>query len=242
MRCTSMIAAICLVAVPALAQDERVTIAVGAAAQPTTASFTDVTTFPYFAETARTEGRYRVGEGVAVDVGGTVRIWRGLGVGVAVTRATRDADSETTGSFPHPFVFNANRTGTWSSSALDRSEIGVHVSAAWQLFRASRFSLSLFGGPSLFNFKQGVIDEVEVIQSYPYDTIDARLVTGTVDGSTAGFHAGIDLGWFFARHIGIGALLRFTRGTKRDVRIGDGDPFDLEIGGLQGGGGVRLRF
>jgi hypothetical protein len=237
-----LVAGLCLVAAPALAQDSRVTIAVGAAAQPTTASFTDVTTFPFFAETARTEGHYRVGDGLAVDIGATVRVWRGLGIGLAVTRATREADSEVNGSFPHPFYFATNRTGTWSSSALDRSEVGVHLSAAWQIVRDSRFNLSLFGGPSLFNYDQAVVDDVEVIQSYPYDTIDARLVTGSVDGSAVGFHAGVDLGWFFTRHFGVGGVLRFTSATKKGVRIGDGEPFDLDMGGAQGGGGIRLRF
>lgn len=242
MRRVMLIVGIWLVALPAMAQDSRVTVSVGAAAQPKTASFTDVTTFPYFAETARTEGAYRVGDGIAFDIGGSVRVWRGLGIGLAVTRATRDAESETTGSFPHPFVFAANRTGTWSSSALDRSEMGVHLSAAWQLVRTPRFNVSVSGGPTLFNFEQAVVDEVEVIQSYPYDTIEARLVTGRVDGSAVGFHAGVDLGWFFARHVGVGGLLRFTSATKKGMRIGEGDPFDLDIGGVQGGGGIRLRF
>jgi hypothetical protein len=138
--------------------------------------------------------------------------------------------------------FNTNRTGTWSSSALDRSEVGVNLSAAWQLVQAPRFNVSVFGGPTLFNFKQAVVDEVEVIQSYPYDTIDARLPTGTVDGSAVGFHAGVDLSRFFTPHIGVGGLLRFTSATKKGVRIGEGDPFDLETGGAQGGGGIRLRF
>jgi len=242
MRCIFTIVGIWLVAAPAMAQNSRVTIAAGATAQPATTSFTDITTFPYFAETARTEGTYRVGDGVAFDIGGTVRVWRGLGVGLAVTRATREAESETSVSFPHPFYFGMNRSGTWSSTALDRSERGVHLSAAWQLVDAPRFGVAVFGGPSLFSFEQAVVDEVEVIQSYPYDTIDARLVTGTIDASAVGFHAGVDLGWFFTRHIGVGRLLRFTSATKKGMRIGEGDPFDLKLGGMQGGGGIRLRF
>ena len=242
MRRIWMVVGICLVAAPAMAQDSRVVISAGASAQPTKASFTDVTTFPYFAETARTEGNYRVGDGVAFDVGGIVRVWRGLGVGLAVTRATRDAESETSGSFPHPFYFGTNRTGTWSSSSLDREETGVHLSAAWQLPLAPRLQVSVFGGPTLFNYKQTVVDDIEVIQSYPYDTIDARLVTGEIDGSAVGFHAGVDVGWFFSRHIGVGGVLRFASAKKKGVRIGEGNPFDLEVGGAQGGGGIRLRF
>lgn len=242
MRGTLIALGICLLASPAIAQDSRVTISAGAAAQPTKTSFTDITSFPYFAETARTEGRYHVGDGVLFDVAGTVRVWKSLGVGVGVTRVTRTSDAETSGSFPHPFFFGANRTGTWSSSSLDRTETGVHVSLAWQAVRSDGVNLTVFAGPSAFSFKQAVVDSVDVIQSYPYDTIDARLVTGSIDGSVVGFHGGADVGWFFSRHVGVGALLRYTAAKKKDVRIGDGEPFDLEVGGFQGGGGLRLRF
>jgi hypothetical protein len=40
----------------------------------------------------------------------------------------------------------------------------------------------------------------------------------------------------------VGALIRFTQAKEKDVSIGSGDPFELELGGFQGGGGVRIRF
>lgn len=224
------------------AQTPRVSIAAGAAVQPTTSSFTDISTFPYVAETSRFEGDYDIGAGVAFDVGATVRVWRALGAGFAVTGLTRQSSAETSGSFPHPFFFNASRTGTWSQGSLDRTERGLHVSAVWDLWRDRRFTASVFGGPSLFNFKQTVIDRVDSIESYPYDTIDARLIIGTMKGSAIGFHAGADLGWFFSRYVGVGGVVRFTKGTKNDARIGSGEPFDLALGGAQGGAGLRLRF
>jgi hypothetical protein len=237
-----MVVGICLLAVPALAQDSRVTIAAGASAQSGSESFTDVSSFPYFVETARTEGSYRVDDGVAFDIGGIVSLWRGLGVGLAATRLTRDTEADVSGSFPHPFFFNANRTGAWPQASLDRTELGFHVSAAYQIVNAPRLVLSIFGGPSFFSFEQGVVDDIAVIETYPYDSIDARLTTGTIDGSALGYHAGADLGFFFTRNIGVGGVLRFTNATKNDVRIGNGEPFDLEIGGIQAGGGLRLRF
>jgi hypothetical protein len=104
-----------------------------------------------------------------------------------------------------------------------------------------RLNLTAFGGPSFFSYKQAVVEEVNVIQSYPFDTVDAQLTTGSIDGSQWGFHVAVDVGWFFTRNVGVGGLLRFTQATK-NTQIGDGEPFDLEIGGFQGGGGVRLRF
>jgi hypothetical protein len=243
MRGIRFVVAFCLFAVPVAAQPRpRVEIAAGAALQPATASFAAVRDFPYFAETARVEGAYDVADGVAFDITGAVRVWRSLAVRIGGTRLTRNTESQTHGSFPHPFFFGMNRTGTWPSGSLDRTELGAHLSADWALVQTPRFGVSLFGGPTWFNFTQAVVDRVEVIQSYPYDTIDARLTTGTVKGSALGFHAGADVGWFFSRYLGVGGLIRFTNGSKKSVRIADGNPFDLELGGFQGGGGVRLRF
>lgn len=242
MRTPGLVVAACLMTAPLAAQTTpRVSIAIGAAAQPGTTSFDSIATFPYFAETARLEGVYDVDNGIAVDVGGQVRVWRSLSGGVAVTRLTRNTESETRGSYPHPFFFNTNRTGTWPSGSLDRTEIGVHLSAAWEMVQRPRFMVSVFGGPSFFNYEQAVVNEVDVIQSYPYDSIDAHLVTGTLDGTVVGFHAGGDVSWFFSRYVGVGGLIRFTSATD-DVHIAGGQPFNLELGGLQGGVGIRLRF
>lgn len=243
MRGVKFVVGFCLLATPVLAQQApRVEISAGASVQPKTVTFSDVTSFPYFAETARLNGAYDVGDGVAFDIGGRVRVWNRLSAGVAVTSLKRKSQSEITGSFPHPFFFNRDRTGTWTSESLDRTEVGVHLSGAFQVLNQSNLGITVFGGPTFFSFEQPVIENVDVIQSFPYDTIDARLVTGTVDGSTVGFHAGADVGWFFSEHFGVGGLFRFTKGTKKDMRIGDGEPFDLELGGFQGGGGIRLRF
>ena len=108
--------------------------------------------------------------------------------------------------------------------------------------RTERAGLSLFGGPTWFRFKQAVVENVDVVQSYPYDTIDARLVTGSLDSSVVGAHIGVDGSWFFSRHVGVGGLIRYAVGQKKDVRIREGQPFDVDLGGAQGGGGVRIRF
>jgi hypothetical protein len=172
-----------------------------------------------------------------------VRVWKGLTVGVGGTRVQRDTASITTGSFPHPFFFNAARTGEWTSDALERTEVGIHVSAGFEVLpNDPRWSLNVFGGPSFFSFKQDVVESVHLIQTYPYDTIDATLQTGDIDGSAIGFNVGANFGWFFSRHFGVGALIRFTQAKEKDVSIGSGDPFELELGGFQGGGGVRIRF
>jgi hypothetical protein len=57
-----------------------------------------------------------------------------------------------------------------------------------------------------------------------------------------GFHAGGDVSVFFSRVVGLDGFVRFNKGT-----IVIDEPMsellqDVKVGGLQTGGGLRLRF
>jgi hypothetical protein len=220
----------------------RVEISAGAGAQSSSMSFLAVREFPYFADTARLDSDSEAGGGIAFDVGVLVPILGPVGGRFTLTHTDRDSSSAARGSFPHPFFFDADRTGTWTADGLDLSEIGVHVSLDVRVIDRDRFGVSLFGGPTFFDYNQGVIENVEVVENYPYDTIDARVVTGRVKGSTVGFHVGVDGTWFFSRHVGVGAVFRYAAAQQQNVRIGESEPFDIDLGGAQGGGGIRIRF
>ena len=242
--CITLLAiALCLCASVAQAQSpSRFEISASAGGQSSSASFVSVDQFPYFAETARLESDLDTGNGLAFDIGSLATIGHRIGARFAVSRVMRDSASEARGRFPHPFFFNAERTGTWTSDALDRAETAVHVSLDVRLLDRDRFGLSVFGGPTWFIYKQGVIANVEPIENYPYDTIDARVVTSDIHGTATGFHAGFDGAWFFSRHVGVGGVIRYASGRQKDVRIGEGEPFAVDLGGAQGGGGIRIRF
>ena len=56
-----------------------------------------------------------------------------------------------------------------------------------------------------------------------------------------GYNAGVDMTWRFADHIGVGALLRYAAG-KKDFEPTGGTPVEVNVGGLQAGGGLRVAF
>jgi Outer membrane protein beta-barrel domain len=234
-------AAVALTAAPALAQDRGVVMA-GVMFQPTTTSFTDLTNFTYFLEPATITGTYDVGDSIGADVGVVARVWKALGAGVAVTTASRASSAHFTASLAHPFFFGRARTAETDILDLDRTELGVHISAAFMVPTSSRLRLILFGGPSVFNVKQDVTDDIEIIDDYPYDTVS--IAEGTVEelsDTVIGFHAGADVAWYFTDSFGVGGLVRFAQG-KKETAIGDGQAFDLEVGGIQAGVGIRFRF
>ena len=185
---------------------------------------------------------YDIDAGVGFDVGGFARVWRNLGAGVTLTQVSRTGEAAFSGRSPHPFFFGQPRTATTSASNLDRTDTGVHVSAAYLRRSSGRFGLTVFGGPSFFSMKQDVVDDLTVTETYPYDTVAiAAGARSDISTRAVGFHVGADATWYFTRRLGAGALLRYTAASK-SVAIGTGESFDLEAGGLQIGVGLRFKF
>jgi len=217
-------------------------LAVGGVFQSEKASFTDTRTLTYNRESASQTGEYDIDGAAGLDVGAFVRVWRSLGVSLAVSQITRAGDAEYSARYPHPFFFGQPRTATTVASDLDRSETGVHLSAAYLLPTSGRFGLTVFGGPSLISMEQKVVADLTVTETYPYDTV--AIAPGTrsdISKSAVGFHVGADATWYFARRLGAGALVRYTT-ARKSVAIGSGESFDLEAGGLQIGVGLRFKF
>ena len=102
--------------------------------------------------------------------------------------------------------------------------------------------LVLSGGPSWLNVEQELVTDVLYDETYPFDTATFRSApTRRSKASVTGFNAGADLQWMFGRHIGVGGMVRFIRGsvdltTENDRRI------SVRAGGVQAGGGLRIGF
>ena len=100
----------------------------------------------------------------------------------------------------------------------------------------------VFGGPSFFQVKQGVITDFTISESYPYDDATFRAATMTAaDASKIGFNAGGDVAFFFAKQVGVGGTVQFA-GTTISLPAAGGASRDVKVGGGKAGGGLRLRF
>lgn len=217
-------------------------VAAGVMMQPGKTSFVDQRSTSVFRETATWSGSYEVESGVGADVGVFARLWNNLGLGVAVTSASRAGDGAIAASYPHPFFFGRPRTADAEIPDADRTETAVHVSAALLVPTSSRLRIALFAGPSLYSISQTLADDLRVTDEYPYDTITvAPAGTTDVSESVVGFHAGGDVSWYVTERVGAGLLVRYAAATK-GVSVGGGDEFDLKGGGIQIGVGLRLRF
>lgn len=227
----------------AAAQDRpRGFIGINGGYQASTTEFDDNFTFTAHQETGTTRVSYPIDAGPAFDAGGGIRLWRGLGVGVAVSRFTIDSTVSATSSIPHPFFLRQNREVSGEAEGIRREETGIHVQAQYSVPLGRRLQLTLMAGPSLLQVSQAVVIDVNYTEEYPYDTAAFSGVDSTrKKGSKVGFNAGADVRWMFTRNIGLGVMARFTRATV-DLDPVDDRTITVDAGGAQVGVGLRVGF
>jgi hypothetical protein len=207
-------------------------------------SFSDTRRDAWFGETASWTADYEVKNGPALDTSAGVRVWRTLVARVGYTRFTDTRAAAIVGSVPHPFFFNQERGISGESPGLKQEEQALHLGALWAVPVNPRLEVAVFGGPSLFQLKRDLVEDVRYADSsYPYDNVafDGTIVK-TVKDQGFGFHAGADVAYFFTRTVGVGALVQFTRGRVDLTSPATGGSLSVDVGGLQAGGGIRLRF
>ncbi len=228
---------------PAFASPQpRVSISLNGGYQATTTEFDDRFTFELYRETGTTSATYPIDAGVLFDVGGGVRLWRGLGAGVAVSRFVRDGAVSTTSSLPHPFFLQQNREVAGEGDGIERQESGIHVQAQYLLPPIGNVHVTLMGGPSILQVNQTMVIDVNYAEEYPYDTATFTGVDPQgAKGTATGFNAGLDVRWMFSRTIGAGAVVRFTRATV-DLDAPNNRTVAVDAGGTQIGVGMRFLF
>jgi hypothetical protein len=238
-------AALLLPAVPADAQGAwpgRVVVSVNGGMQSSARTFSDRITRPLYLEDATFDIDYATESELFFDGGAVVRLWGNLGAGVAVSRYTDDTAATVEGSLPHPFHFNQPRSIEGETPELRRRETGTHLQIAWMAAPTDQVRFIISGGPSWIQAEQGLVTEVRYTEAYPFDEATFTSVDRVIEKETGtGFNVGVDVIWAFSKNIGVGGLLRYTRATA-DVSPSEGRSIELELGGLQAGGGIRILF
>ena len=232
---------------PAAAQpsEARGFITINGGLQAASADFSDNIAFshPLFGpEEGDFDARYRGGGDTLLDVSGGVRIWRHLAVGAAVSQFSHEDDAGITGRIPHPFLFDRSRQISGTAAGLARQEMAVHIQAFWVIPAGRSVDIALFGGPTFFNVTQELVTGVTFDQTYPYnDATFAGASRQPQSAATTGFHVGADVAFYFSNWVGVGGMVRFSRGSV-DLDSQDGGGVAIDTGGLQTSGGLRLRF
>jgi hypothetical protein len=148
---------------------------------------------------------------------------------------------------PHPLFFNAHDTDARPGDvALARTEGSVHIQAMVVATpNSDGVRIRFFGGPTRFRVTQETVDDILYDQVFQvFGRLNAVEITNCEfsksEGTGWGFHVGADVGVFFTRVFGVGGFVKFSKGT---VELSDfSGTFEVDAGGFQTGGGVRLKF
>ena len=232
------------VSTPAIAQTlSRGWISVNGGYQATTNDFSDGAPFTEHAEEGRFDSDYTVKGGPTFDIAGGARIKGPLAVGVGVTRFSRSTPIALSAQVPHPFFFNTPRTVEGDIGGVKREELAVHIQARGVFPVGDRLQVMVFGGPSFFTVKQGMVTDFNFTETYPYDSATfSSGVTTEAKESKVGVNVGGDVAFFFSRQVGVGFGVQYSGTTVELPSAASGSTADVKVGGVQAGGGLRLRF
>ena len=235
---------------PALAQEGPVrtgTVSINLGVQ-TASAFSATVPFTVNVEQGTLTADYEGGQLPGVDASIGMRVWKNLAIGGGVSAfrggsfSGKGITSRVSARIPHPIHYDRLRDVSGSGEGLAKTEIGLHLQAMWITSIRERLLVTVFAGPTAFAVERDIIIGVEAQETYPYDSAEFKEVSSQrVSDSAVGFNVGLDLGFYFSQHVGVGGLLRFSRGTVH-LDVPEGEALSVETGGVQSTAGLRIRF
>jgi hypothetical protein len=217
----------------------------------TTNSFQQNLAYPFRFEMFTGSVVYDMATRPSFDIGGGVALTPRAGLGVAVSRRSTSGQAAVAISVPDVLRYNLFGTATTvTTDSLPHTETAVHLEAAY-FINVTRGRIRLFVGPSITRVHQEVVTDVQYTESTNGTSHTIGLI-GVSHGQAAdtawGFNVGADGSLYISRHFGVGAMMRYSRGTATITNVlqtaGTGHEVtqDLTVGGLSLGGGLRVRF
>jgi hypothetical protein len=212
--------------------------------ETTSGTLTDATTFRLYDESGTKTIEQNVDSGAFVDLSVGGRVWQNVSVGIGFHRGSNNSEASGSASVPHPLVFGQNRSTTYAAGDLSRSEQAFHIQVGYMLLINDELSVHLTAGPSFFRLKQDVISDATFTEQAPFNSVNATAVIAERSDSVTGVNAGVDVAYQLwesdAYKVGGGVFLRYAGASARIDLLENN--VDTDVGGLQFGFGLRVRF
>src|SRR5262245_28667291 len=211
---------------------EKFFLNVNLGGQLATRSISQVATKTVYDETASLSSSQAIGRGVVFDFNGGYRVREDFFAGLLVSTFTTSSSATTSASVPDPVFFNRPKTVTGSTTGLKRTEVAVAPHVTWSRTLTDNFDVNFSGGVAIIHVSQDIAGDFNVT---PPQSV--AIVQTSESKSAAGPFAQVDIIYNVKGRWGVGYYVRYA-GAKVDFTSVPG----ANIGGMQSGGGVRLRF
>ena len=206
-----------------------------------------------FDEPAELSAHYALPRAPSFDIGAGVMLTRRLGIGASYDGTMHEHSAELRAHIPHPLFANAAADDAADTDpVMQRIERSLSVHAMVVLAQTRRLRFRVFGGPIHYRMEQDAVSAMTFNHIYfvrsPTNIVQISGFDYTrVHGSGWGAHVGADASLFLTRILGVGVFTKYDRGRvalDNPLAAGLGYPGRVTIaaGGLQMGGGVRLKF
>ena len=195
-------------------------------------SFDTESTFDLYDEAASLRTAREGKSSLFFDLRGGYKVWSNLVVGLGVSRVSNKADVTIDASLPHPVFHDQLRPVSLTAADAKRTETALHFSGTWMIPMTDKIDVGVLGGPSIFFIKNDTVTSLTATEPTPTATANLESISET----TVGLHVGVDVQYLLNKKYGVGGLFRYTWASS------DFAGSDLTAGGLQIGGGLRVRF
>ena len=220
----------------------KVFVTINGLYQPGEETIEQSATFDVYDETATTGASQDVKNGGGMfDIGGGYRTNR-YGIGISYTQFKSTNSASISGSIPHPLFFDRHRARprrrwtAWSTPSTSCTCRPI-TSSRWP----RKMDVGVFIGPSFFSVKQDYVTGLNTFtESSNFETVSIPAGHATAKDSPVGFNIGGELTYTITPNVAGAFLLRFSR-ANADFEF-DGATTSMNVGNVQVGAGVRLRF
>ncbi len=198
-------------------------------------------TFPVYVEEASYTPNWEREASVSVGMGYMRNIVSYFSLGVAYQALNTNATERFTAQVPHPFYFNRPRSVEGEQTDLSYKEQALHIPIGFTKV-SDRFVISITGGPSYFLTETEVVNDLNLSESYPYESVALGSVeTKTYKEGVVGFNAGALFSYRFHTNFAAGVDLRYSQGNVKFM-TDFGSEVEVDAGGLWVGLGIQILF
>ena len=219
----------------------RIFVAINGLYQPGEETIEQTASYSVYDETATASAIQTVKNGGGMfDFGGGYRTNR-YGIGISYTQFKSNNSASISASIPHPIFFDRPRTASTTLDGLEHTEHVVHVAGLLLRARRQEDGRRRVHRPVVFQRHAGLRHRPQrFTESSNFATVSLPVGAAPVKDSPVGFNIGGELTYTITPNVAGAFLLRFSR-ANADFEF-EGATTSMNVGNVQVGGGVRLRF